>query len=81
MFRQRHPAVEIMAVHSQQQFRQNCLGTIIQFADVIAVPCDDYEIRQLLQLIRVAIGFQQSNDVLAKIRARQGKDHRLFRLL
>jgi hypothetical protein len=58
MLGQCHLAVEIVAVQSQQQFGQNGLGTIIQFADVIAVACHDDEIRQLLQLIGLAIGFQ-----------------------
>ena len=77
MLRRRDLAVEVVGVDGEQDVGQNGARALVEVADVVPVAGDDQQIGERLKLGRFAVGFEQSDDVLAVIGAGQRQDQRL----
>lgn len=75
---ERHLAPEIVAVQVHQQVVQDAPRAALEFADIVALPGNDGEVRHLLQLRIGPVGRHQTGEVLGRHRPRDGEDQRLL---
>jgi hypothetical protein len=73
--------VQVVAVDVQQQVGEHRLRARVEIADVVAVAGHHHQVGEIAQFARLAVGPYQGSDVLALVRARDGQDHRLRRIV
>jgi hypothetical protein len=76
--RQRHLAVQVVAVEQQQEFREHLALVVLHGSNVLADAGEDRQVGQLLELGILAVGRDEALDVLALVGARDRQDQGLL---
>ncbi|MPM18381.1 hypothetical protein SDC9_64790 [bioreactor metagenome] len=73
-----HLAVQVVAVHQEEHIGEDLLLSLFHGGDVIADSSHNYQIGYGLQLLALAIDFDEQVDVFPGFGAAKGQDERLF---